>query len=239
MRNVRVTPDSCFVVEELKAADDSAVSQSSFDSSEEGSPGFFKKHTRLFWISQISKFFIQCPLNISDSVCTKGPSDCGQTADTSVCVRAEPCCTLAARSFWLTMKQTQCTDASMWPMKANETIVEKRLSVPIVILKTLWIPVDSPQNSMKWFTAHRLEELLFTFCKTMSGSRQDVSQLNGAFKEIFLERTLLLMLYFLVIERTQICTEISCTGKREARWEICIAQLWNPLLDMDLFFKKG
>lgn len=113
MRNVRVTPDSCFVVEELKAADDSAVSQSSFDSSEEGSPGFFKKHTRLFWISQISKFFIQCPLNISDSVCTKGPSDCGQTADTSVCVKAEPCCTLAARSFSLTMKQTQCTDASM------------------------------------------------------------------------------------------------------------------------------
>lgn len=56
---------------------------------------------------------------------------------------------------------------------------------------------------------------------------------------MFLQRTLSLMLYFLVIVRTQICTKISCTGKREARWEICIAQLWNPLLDMDLFFKKA
>lgn len=34
---------------------------------------------------------------------------------------------------------------------------------------------------------HRLEELLFTFSKTMSGSRQDVSQLNGAEGDVSLE----------------------------------------------------
>lgn len=45
--------------------------------------------------------------------------------------------------------------------------------------------MDSPQKLDEMI--HRLEELLFTFSKTMSGSRQDVSQLNGAEGDVPLE----------------------------------------------------
>lgn len=63
---------SCFVLEELKAADDSAVSQSSICSSEEGSSGnhFAVLHSMSFKYQGLCLY--------------KYLSDCGQTADKSV-----------------------------------------------------------------------------------------------------------------------------------------------------------